>query len=64
MASYYAPSIIFIDEAETIAGSRGAGEHEASRRLKSQLLTEIDGIVQRDGIVFLLVNSNMPWWVV
>ncbi|CAH2087285.1 unnamed protein product [Euphydryas editha] len=61
MASYYAPSIIFIDEAETLAAARGAGEHEASRRLKSQLLTEIDGIVQRDGIVFLLVNSNMPW---
>ncbi|XP_045450228.1 katanin p60 ATPase-containing subunit A-like 2 [Melitaea cinxia] len=61
MASYYAPSIIFIDEAETLAGARATGEHEASRRLKSQLLTEIDGIVQRDGIVFLLVNSNMPW---
>ncbi|XP_069360284.1 katanin p60 ATPase-containing subunit A-like 2 isoform X2 [Maniola hyperantus] len=61
MASYYAPSIIFIDEVETLASERGAGEHEASRRLKSQLLTELDGITQRDGIVFLLVNSNMPW---
>ncbi|CAH2258743.1 jg5415 [Pararge aegeria aegeria] len=61
MASYYAPSIIFIDEVETLAAERGAGEHEASRRLKSQLLTELDGITQRDGIVFLLVNSNMPW---
>lgn len=61
MASYYAPSIIFIDEVETLASERGAGEHEASRRLKSQLLTELDGITQRDGIVFLLVNSNIPW---
>ncbi|CAK1542390.1 unnamed protein product [Leptosia nina] len=62
MASYYSPSIIFIDEVETLASERSSpGEHEASRRLKSQLLTELDGITQRDGIVFLLANSNMPW---
>ncbi|XP_068622757.1 katanin p60 ATPase-containing subunit A-like 2 [Battus philenor] len=62
MASYYSPSIIFIDEVETLASERScAGEHEASRRLKSQLLTELDGISERDGLVFLLANSNMPW---
>ncbi|XP_022126375.2 katanin p60 ATPase-containing subunit A-like 2 [Pieris rapae] len=62
MASYYSPSIVFIDEVETMASQRStSGEHEASRRLKSQLLTELDGISQRDGIVFLLANSNMPW---
>ncbi|XP_045501092.1 katanin p60 ATPase-containing subunit A-like 2 [Colias croceus] len=62
LASYYSPSIIFIDEVETLASERSsAGEHEASRRLKSQLLTELDGINVRDGIVFLLANSNMPW---
>lgn len=62
MASYYSPSIIFIDEVETLARSRSSpGEHEASRRLQAQLLTELDGIQGRDGIVFLLANSNMPW---
>ncbi|KAG6452071.1 hypothetical protein O3G_MSEX007460 [Manduca sexta] len=61
MASYYSPSVIFIDEIETLASERSAGEHEASRRLKTQLLTELDGISQRDGIVFLLANTNMPW---
>ncbi|CAB3244179.1 unnamed protein product [Arctia plantaginis] len=62
MASYYSPSIIFIDEVETLASDRSApGEHEASRRLKAQLLTELDGIESRDGIIFLLANSNMPW---
>ncbi|XP_052742633.1 katanin p60 ATPase-containing subunit A-like 2 [Bicyclus anynana] len=60
MASYYSPSIIFIDEVETLAAERG-GEHEASRRLKTQLLTELDGVAHREGVVFLLVNSNMPW---
>ncbi|PZC75038.1 hypothetical protein B5X24_HaOG206809 [Helicoverpa armigera] len=62
MASYYAPSIIFMDEIETLASDRSSpGEHEASRRLKAQLLTEIDGIGGRDGIIFLLANSNLPW---
>ncbi|XP_053612181.1 katanin p60 ATPase-containing subunit A-like 2 isoform X2 [Plodia interpunctella] len=62
MASYYAPSIIFIDEVETIASDRSTpGEHEASRRMKAQLLTELDGISEREGVVFLLANSNMPW---
>ncbi|KAF9793797.1 hypothetical protein SFRURICE_010345 [Spodoptera frugiperda] len=62
MASYYAPSIIFMDEVETLASDRSSpGEHEASRRLKAQLLTEIDGIGGREGIIFMLANSNMPW---
>ncbi|CAG5059029.1 unnamed protein product [Parnassius apollo] len=62
MAFYYSPSIIFIDEVETIASERSSvGEHEASRRLKSQLLTELDGVREREGLVFLLANSNMPW---
>ncbi|KAG7300101.1 hypothetical protein JYU34_015640 [Plutella xylostella] len=62
LAAYYSPSIIFIDEVETLASERsGAGEHEASRRLKSQLLTELDGAADRQGTVLLLANSNMPW---
>mmetsp|Transcript_6885 Transcript_6885/g.10477 ORF Transcript_6885/g.10477 Transcript_6885/m.10477 type:complete len:316 (+) Transcript_6885:363-1310(+) len=46
----------------TVGGSGGeGGEHEGSRRMKTELLIEMDGLGKGSQHVFVLAASNMPW---
>lgn len=39
-------------------------EHEGSRRMKTELLVQMDGLAKTDDLVFLLAASNLPWLVI
>jgi len=53
-----APSIVFFDEIDAIAGQRGAGTHEVTERVVSQLLTELDGLADNPNLVVLAATNR------
>jgi transitional endoplasmic reticulum ATPase len=58
-AAQSAPSIIFIDEIDSIAPKRGQVSGEAEKRLVAQLLTLLDGMEPRQNTV-VIAATNRP----
>jgi transitional endoplasmic reticulum ATPase len=52
-----APSIVFLDEIDAIAGQRGE-THEVTERVVSQLLTELDAISENPNLVVLAATNR------
>ena len=58
-AAQAAPSIIFIDEIDSIAPKRGQVQGETEKRLVAQLLTLLDGLEPRQNLV-VIAATNRP----
>jgi len=61
MARDQKPAIIFIDEVDSLCGSRSENESESARRIKTEFLVQMQGVgVDNDGIL-VLGATNIPW---
>ena len=56
------PSIIFMDELDSLAPSREANINESSRRVLGQLLIEIEGFsTRKEDKILIMGATNKPW---
>ncbi len=58
-ANKNAPSVIFIDEIDSIAPKRGEGKDQTEKRIVAQLLTLMDGLQSRGNVV-VIAATNRP----
>lgn len=61
MARESKPSIIFIDEIDSLASSRSDSESESARRIKTEFLVQMQGVGKESDGVLVLGATNIPW---
>mmetsp|Transcript_16391 Transcript_16391/g.40866 ORF Transcript_16391/g.40866 Transcript_16391/m.40866 type:complete len:434 (-) Transcript_16391:601-1902(-) len=61
LAREQSPSIIFIDEVDSLCSARGDNESEAARRIKTQLMVEMQGVGTNNARVLVLAATNLPY---
>lgn len=61
VAKFHQPSFIFIDEIDAILSSRSSEEHESTRRLKNEFLTQFGGALDSADVrVTVMGATNRP----
>jgi fidgetin-like protein 1 len=61
VASYNEPAVVFIDEIDSLLTQRKADENEASRRIKTEFLVQLDGAgTSGQGRVLVIGATNRP----
>ncbi|KAM7525821.1 hypothetical protein LguiA_015723 [Lonicera macranthoides] len=63
LAAKVSPTIIFVDEVDSMLGQRSrAGEHEAMRKIKNEFMTHWDGLLTKQGErILVLAATNRPF---
>ncbi|KAL5814263.1 hypothetical protein ACOSQ4_024904 [Xanthoceras sorbifolium] len=63
LASKVSPTIIFVDEVDSMLGQRTrVGEHEAMRKIKNEFMTHWDGLTTKAGErILVLAATNRPF---
>jgi len=60
VASYREPSVVFVDEVDSLLTQRSSEENEASRRLKTEFLVQLDGAATPTDRVLVVGATNRP----
>ncbi len=55
------PSIIFIDEIDSLVSARSDTDNESSRRVKTEFLVQMQGVGKDAGGILVLGATNIPW---
>ncbi|KAF3789758.1 Spastin [Nymphaea thermarum] len=63
LAAKVSPTIIFVDEVDSMLGQRSrVGEHEAMRKIKNEFMTHWDGLLSKSGErILVLAATNRPF---
>lgn len=61
LAREHAPSIILIDEMDSLGRRRTGNESETERRIKTEFLRQMDQITRIKERVSVFATTNMPW---
>ena len=55
------PAVIFLDEIDSVLSARSDSENDATRRLKTEFLIQMQGVGNDDEGVLVLGATNIPW---